>query len=163
MVAIRCVRAGWRRCPRAHQGLGRRTVEHVGGADEVGDEPVGRILIDLTSGADLLDAAVVEHRQPIAQCQCLVLIVGDDHERDADLALDGLEFDLHLLAQLEVERAERLVEQQNPGPADQCAGQRHPLLLSAGQLRGFPAGVTGQSHHLQGRGGAVPAFGLSHP
>ena len=60
--------------------------------------------------------------------------MGDEDEGDADLALDLLELDLHLLAQLEVERAERLVEQQHPGPVDQRAGQRDPLPLAAGQL-----------------------------
>ena len=32
-------------------------VEHVGGADEVGDEPVRRVLVDVAGAADLLDAA----------------------------------------------------------------------------------------------------------
>ncbi len=64
---------------------------------------------------DLFDAAVVEHRDPGAHRQRLTLVVGDEHERDADGVLDRLELDLHLLAQLEVERAERLVEQQHPG------------------------------------------------
>ena len=61
--------------------------------------------------------------------------MGDEDERDADLALDRLELDLHLLAQLEVEGAERLVEQQHLGPVDQRAGQRDALALPAGQLR----------------------------
>ena len=39
------------------------------------------------------------------------------------------------LAELEVERAERLVEQQRPRVVDQGAGQRDPLLLAAGHLR----------------------------
>ena len=58
-------------------------------------------------------AAVVEDRDPVAHGQRLLLVVGDEHEGDADLALDLLQLDLHLPAQLEVERAERLVEQQH--------------------------------------------------
>ena len=42
---------------------------------------------------------------------------------------------LHLLAQLQVERAERLVEQQHLRLADQRARQRHALALAARQLR----------------------------
>jgi hypothetical protein len=38
---------------------------------------------------------------------------------------------LHLLAQLGVEVAERLVEQQDLRPDDQRAGQCHALLLAA--------------------------------
>ena len=52
----------------------------------------------------------------------------------ADLGLDPLELDLHRPAQLEVERAERLVEQQHLGAVDQRAGQGDPLLLAAGEL-----------------------------
>ena len=50
-----------------------------------------------------------------------------------------LELDLHLLAQLEVEGAERLVEQQHPGPVHQGPGQGDPLPLAAGQLPRPPA------------------------
>ena len=49
-------------------------------------------------------------------------------------ALDLLELELHLLAQLEVERAERLVQQQRGGFVDERARERDPLLLAAGEL-----------------------------
>ena len=114
--------------------LRRGAVEHVGRSDEVGDEAVGRVLVDVARLADLFDAPVVEHREPVAQRQRLVLVVGDDDERDADFALDRLQFDLHLFAQLEIQRAERLVEQQHPRPPDQGARQRHALTLAARQL-----------------------------
>ena len=123
----------------ADECLGGGAVEHVGGSDEVGDEPVGRALVHVAGLADLLDASVVEDREPVAQRQRLVLIVGDDDERDADFALDLLEFDLHLLAQLEIQCAERLVEQQHPRASDQRAGQRDALTLAARQLRGLAA------------------------
>jgi hypothetical protein len=61
--------------------------------------------------------------------------VGDVDEGDADLALDALELDLHLLAQLEVQRAERLVEQQHLRAVDDRPGQRDALALAAGELR----------------------------
>ena len=99
----------------ADERFGGVAVEHIRGSDEIGDESVDGILVDLAGGADLLDAPVVEYREPVAQGQRLVLIVGDDDECDADFALDRLEFDLHLLAQFEVQRAEWLVEQQHPG------------------------------------------------
>ena len=134
-AAPRCARAARRTTPApADERLGGVAVEHVGGADEVGDEPVGRVLVDVAGPADLFDAAVVEHGEPVAQRERLVLVVGDDDEGDADLALNGLELDLHLLAQLEVERAERLVEQQHAWPADERAGQRDALALAARQL-----------------------------
>ena len=60
--------------------------------------------------------------------------MGDDHEGDADGMLQAHQLELHGLAQLGVERRERLVEQQDLGPLDQGAGQGDPLALTAGQL-----------------------------
>ena len=142
----------------ADERLGGGSVEHVGGSDEVGDEPVRRVLVDVAGLADLFDPAVVEHREPVAQGECLVLIVGDDDERDADLALDFLQLDLHLFAQFEIECAERLVEQQHPGTSDQRARQRHSLTLTARQLRGLPRRLAAQPDHVERVGSAPAAF-----
>ena len=73
----------------------------------------------------------------LAMRQRLLLVVGHDHEGDADLVLQADQLELHLLAQLLVERRERLVEQQDLGPLDQGAGQRDALALAAGQLVGL--------------------------
>jgi hypothetical protein len=58
----------------------------------------------------------------------------DYHERGPQLLVQGLELELHLLAYLEVHRAERLVEQQNGGIQHQRSCQRDPLPLAAGEL-----------------------------
>ena len=79
----------------------------------------------------------VEDGQAVAHRQRLLLVVGDVDEGDADLALDALELDLHLLAQLEVERAERLVEQQHLRAVDDRARERDALALPARELRGL--------------------------
>jgi hypothetical protein len=107
------------------------SVKHIRGSDEVRDEPVDRIFVDLAGRADLLDAPVVENCQPVTHAQRLVLVMGDDDEGDADFALDRLELDLHLLAELEVHRGEWLVEQQHSRPTDQCPCERDALTLSA--------------------------------
>ena len=54
---------------------------------------------------------------------------------DAQLALDTLQFLLHLVAELSVECAKRFVHEQEVGAEDEGAGKRHPLLLSTRQLR----------------------------
>ena len=64
-----------------------------------------------------------------------------------DLVLDRLELDLHLLAELEVERAEGLVEQQDAGPVDERPGERDPLALAAGQLAGPALVVALEADH----------------
>ena len=57
----------------------------------------GRALVDLGRAADLLEAAVVEDGDPVAHGQRLLLVMGDEDEGDADVALELLELDLHLL------------------------------------------------------------------
>ena len=70
--------------------------------------------------------------------------------------------DLHLLAQLQVERAERLVEQQHMRLVDQRARQRHPLALAARQLRRAALADARQSHQGQQLVGAPRALGRGH-
>ena len=60
--------------------------------------------------------------------------MGDVAERDPEDALEILQLGLHVAAQLEVERAERLVEQQHLGPVDDGARERDALLLAAREL-----------------------------
>ena len=76
----------------------------------------------------------VHDRDPVAHRQRLLLVVGHVHERDADLALDALELELEALAELEVQRTERLVEQQHVRTVDERPGEGDPLLLAAGEL-----------------------------
>ena len=72
---------------------------------EAGYELVHRVLVDLRRRADLLDAPVREDRHSVAHGERLLLVVSHVHERDADLALDRAQLPLHLLAELQVERA----------------------------------------------------------
>ncbi len=120
------------------------------------------MLVDLGRAADLLDPPGVEHGDAVAHRQRLALVVGDVDEGDADLALDRLELDLHLLAQLEVERAERLVEQQHARPVDQRPGERHALALAARELRRPALPEAAERHHRQHLLGPAPALFLRH-
>ena len=111
-----------------------RALDQVGLAEEVGDERAARVLVELGGRAHLLDDALVHHRDRVGHGHGLLLVVGDVHEREAHFGLDPLELDLHRAPQLEVERAERLVEQEHLGLVDEGPGQRDPLLLAAGEL-----------------------------
>ena len=75
--------------------------------------------------------------------------MGHEDERDAELALDLLELDLHLLAELEIERAERLVEEQHLGLDHGGPRERDALTLTAGELRGPAVGVLLESHRAR--------------
>jgi hypothetical protein len=68
--------------------------------------------------------------------------VGDEDEGDAE-PLQRLQLLLHLLAQLQVERAQRLVQQQHLGLVDQRARQRHALALAARKLPGLAVAIAG--------------------
>ncbi len=59
--------------------------------------------------------------------------MGHIDEGDLHLLLNPLQLILHILAQAHVQRAQRLVQQQNLGPVHQRPCDGHPLLLSSGQ------------------------------
>ena len=137
----RCLDDGARRQPHrtgsvaGAQPLG---VKKIGLADEIRDEPLGGMIINVARRPDLENPAAAHHGDPIRHGQRLLLIVRHEHEGDAGLVLQPLELDLHLLAQLEIERRQRLVEQQHLRPRRQSPRQRHSLLLAARDLAGAP-------------------------
>ena len=53
--------------------------------------------------------------------------MGDQHKGDAQLALQGLQLDLHLAAQLAVKGGERFVQKQHFGFVDDGTGQGDAL------------------------------------
>ena len=107
-------------------------------AEEVGDEHRPRLLVHLRRRRHLLDMAVRHHGDPVGHRQRLFLVVRDVDERDPELLLDRLQLDLQRLAQLRVERAEWLVEQQNRRVQDEGARERDALLLATRELRRPP-------------------------
>src|SRR5581483_7313603 len=104
--------------------------------DEVGDEARARLLVDVLRRADLDNLAFIEDGDAIGHRQRLALVVGDEHEGDAELLLQRLELLLHLLAKLQVERTERLVEKEHLRSVDERAGESDALALAAGKLSG---------------------------
>ena len=128
---------------------GDAPVEEVGFADEVGHEPVDRSLVDLARRPDLADTSAGHDRDPRRHRQGFFLVVGHEHERRADLAVDARQLDLHLLAELEVERPERLVEQQDGRSLRQRPREGDPLGLSARQLAREAVAILGQADQLE--------------
>ena len=81
----------------------------------------------------------------------------DVDERDPDGLLDVLELDLHLLAELEVERAQRLVQQQHAGAVDERARERDALPLAARELARLALRELAQPHERERLAGALLA------
>ena len=75
--------------------------------------------------------------------------MGDVDEGDAQLLLHGLQLQLHLLAQLQVQRAQGLVQQQDLRLVHQRPGDGDALLLSAGQRVDGALLVALHLHQLQ--------------
>ncbi len=62
-------------------------------------------------------------------------IVRDHHHGDAVLTVELLNERIHFRRHLGVKSGNRLIKKQHFLRGAQCAGEQHPLLLSAGQFR----------------------------
>ena len=85
-----------------------------------------------------MEDAGAHHRDPVGERQGLLLVVRDVQDRRPHAPLEGLQLDPHLLAQPGVQVRQRLVEEQDRGIGRQGAGERHALLLAAGELVRVP-------------------------
>ena len=77
--------------------------------------------------------------------------------------LEPLQLELHLGAHLPVERRERLVEQQQPRPLHDGAGERDALPLAARQLRGAALGEVPEADDLHDLADAATQLGPADP
>ena len=91
----------------------------------------------------------MEHGDAVRHRQRLVLVVRDVDHRDAEPLVQPAHLELHLLAQLLVERAERLVHQHELGLEHERARDGDALLLAAGKLRRPPRAEAGELHHVE--------------
>jgi hypothetical protein len=92
--------------------------------------------------------------------------VRDVDEGDSDLLLDPLQLALHLLAELQVERPERLVEEQHLRPVDDRPRERDALALPAGELHGLAVAEAlepDDRQRLVGAAAPVRALDAFHP
>src|SRR6267378_3063476 len=120
--------------------------EQVGVTDEIRDEARAWPVVNIGRCADLLDLAGIHHRDPIGHGKRLFLVVGDEHHGQAEFALQLLQFELHRLAQLLVERAERFVAKQHARFDNDGAGERDTLLLATGELSGAAIFISYEFH-----------------
>jgi hypothetical protein len=113
-------------------------------AEEAHHERVRGLVVELARPADLLDPAVVHHRDVVGDRHRLLLVVRDQDGRDVDLVVQPAQPLAQLRADLRVERAERLVEQEHARLHRQRAGERHALALAARELVGVALVVAGE-------------------
>ena len=100
---------------------------------------------------DLLEHAVAEHGDPLAEGHRLHLVVRHEDRRRFQPLVQARELRPHLHAELRVEVRERLVHEERHGLADDRPAHRDPLPLAAGEVaRPLPQHV-GEPEHLGGR------------
>ena len=107
------------------------------------------MLIDLPRCADLLKLAVVHDDDPIAHGQGFFLIMGHVDEGDAEVFLKRLELQLHLLAQLQIQRPQRLIQKEQFRVVGEGSGDGNTLLLPAGELVRLPLSHLSELNQLQ--------------
>ena len=96
-----------------------------------------------------MDLSLGHDHHRVGHGQGLLLVVGDKDEGDARLLLDLFQFHLHVLAQLQVQGPQGLVQQQDLGAGHQGPGDGHPLLLAAGQAGDSAVFKTAQGHQRE--------------
>ncbi len=97
------------------------------------DEVVGRRVLRQ-------DAAVLEHRDAVAQLHRLVDVVGDEDDRLAQPPLEREQLVLQPVARDRVDGAERLVHEQQRRVRGERARDAHALALAAAELRRIAVG-----------------------
>ena len=106
---------------------------HRRAADEACDEAAAREVVDAVGIVGLQDLALVHHDDLVGQRHRFVLVVRDEHGGRLQAVVQLAQLDAHQLAELGVERAQRLVHQKRLGLAHDRAAERDALAVAAGQ------------------------------
>ena len=139
--------------------------EHAGAVDvlhELLDVVVRRVGEDVFRRADLHDAAVAHHGDAIAEEHGLVEVVGDEDDGLLQLLLQFEQLLLHLATDKRVERAERLIHEQDVGVGRERPGDAHALLHPAGQFGGELLGLALETHQGEDLFGLLQPLVLPH-
>ena len=135
-----------------HPAVGHRRLEevHRRRADETGDERVDRVVVQLARGVDLLEYAVLEHRDTVAHRHGLDLVVGHVDHRGAQIPLQLGDLCTRRHTELGVEVRQRFVHEEDLRIAHDRPAHRHTLPLATGELLGLAVQVRHQVEHLCG-------------
>ena len=152
--------AGREKPPKSTAVAVRPALEEIGAADEAGDEAGPRAAYSSNGRVDLLDPALVHHRDAVRGDHRLGLVVRDVDHGDPELVVQAADLEAHLLAQVGVQVGQRLVQQQQRRLDDDGARQRHALLLAAAQLRRIAVAQRPELHDVEHLVDAAAHLGL---
>src|ERR1700677_1646384 len=117
--------------------------------DELRHELAARAGVKLVGSADLFNTAGVHNDDAVRKSQRLGLGMGHEDERNAQMALQQLELVLNALAQIGIERTQRLIEKQDVRLDYEGAGERDALLLAARQPLRLEVADVGQAKFFE--------------
>ena len=106
-------------------------VNDVAVSDKVGNEGIFRLIVDVYGCTDLLDVTLVHDNDGIGHGKGFFLIVGDIDKSDAKFIFQTDQLILHVLTELQVQSAKRLVQKQDLWFVYNGAGNGDTLLLTA--------------------------------
>ena len=129
--------------------VGDFAFKDVGFADELGGEAAVGVVVDVAGGVHLLQLAVGHNRHAGGHGHGFFLVVRYHDAGYAHFFQRVHQFELGLLAQFFVERAQRFVQKQQFGAFGQRASECDALLLAAGELVRLAFGVFGHLHQAQ--------------
>src|SRR5258708_21451344 len=101
----------------------------AGGAQEVLDKRCRRCVAQFIGRADLLDPAVVDDGYEVGEFECLFLIVGDKQRGETEPAVQSAQPQPKILADLGIEGAKGLVEQEHARLDRERTRERNTLTL----------------------------------
>jgi ABC-type molybdate transport system permease subunit len=139
-----------------------RDGENVRLAEEPGGEGAGRGAVKFERRAGFNDPATIHDDDPVGHRHCFRLVMRNVDAGGADPFVEIDQLLAQRVAQLGVKIGQRLIEQQQTWLHDDGAGQRHALLLAAGQLTRHAIDQTGQIADVQGMLDAPGALRLRH-
>ena len=108
--------------------------KQIGLIGQTRHQRTGRLREHLRRRRRLQRAAVLQYGHAVGEQAGLLKVVRHQNDRDGQRTTQLDELAQQLAPRHLINRRERLIEQQHLRLARQCAGNRHALLLSAGQL-----------------------------
>ena len=136
--------------------------EQVRGAEEGRHEARRGPRVQLVRRAHLQEPALTHDADAVRQGKGFLLVVRHEHGRDPELALHLADGAPQLLADLRVERPERLIEQEHLGLVGQRPCHGDALLLATGELRRQPIIHALERHEAQQLRAALAAGAGAH-
>lgn len=113
---------------RLHDRMRLHQMDSGDARHEIGDIVIGGFGDDILGGADLHDDAVLHDGDAVADADSFLKVMGDENGGFAKRFRQLPEFVLQLAADKGVERAERLVHENDLGIGGQCTGKADTLL-----------------------------------